>query len=885
MKAVSRRLTCGLVAAAMLLANTPTLAPLNALKKTDATDSSILGDTSSSLVIPSSDCTHVSTMLSSSPVMFIENVGQFADGARFQVRGGDRTIWLGEDAIWVTVLEKPDQATGEQRGKASFATPIRDPRSEIQSLKGVNLKLSFAGANPKSRIEPFDRLDTHVSYFIGNDPDKWHPDVPVWGGVRYVDLYPGINLEITGKNGQTAPRIVVHSNANPSVVRLQVEGADALALDSDYLRLTTTAGEFSLPLLQVVGTSMAYPTITGNEVASPFAPPHPYNPRSAIQNPQSSDLPYATFLGENSDNVSFAIAVDGNGAAYVTGGTRYPDFSTTPGAFDTTLYWSNVFVIKLNAAGSALAYAAYLGGYNDDRGYSIAVDQSGAAFVTGLTYSSDFPSTSGAFDTTFNGGGTDAFAAKLNAAGSALVYATFLGGSGGEGANDIAVDRSGAAFVTGNAYSSDFPTTPGAFDTTVNGADHDAFVVKLNASGSALAYATFLGGILYDSGESITVDVSGAAYVTGPTESSNFPTTPGAFDTTHDFLSDAFVAKLNTAGSALVYATFLGGNQGDNGLGIAIEESGAAFITGLTYSSDFPTTPGAFDTTYIGYGSAFVAKLNTTGSALLYSTFLGGSNGENAYGIAVDKSGAAFVAGVTHSSDFPTTPGAFDTTYNGATDAFVVKLNASGSALAYSTYLGGSDQEWCTAIAIDRSGTAFVTGETPSSDFPTTPGAFDTTHNGADHDAFVAKIPTAGAQLTILKQVTPSGPRAVNWGDLLTYTVQIITPTNGALVFYDRVPTFTTYLTDSLDAPTSVDYYSHADAISGTLNLTATVPVTVSFAVRVVVTGTADLSPLIANRACVHPTGAGLADCLWSNEVWNFTYVWAACLPIILHSP
>jgi len=650
------------------------------------------------------DQTRVPSMQHNSPVMFIENVGQFAEGAHFQARGSDRTIWLAEDAVWVTVLEQGSKETSEQVDKKVL--PIRDPQSKIQNRKGVNLKLSFVGANPHPRLVPFNRLDTHVSYFFGNDPAKWHPDVPVWGGVRYVDLYPGIDLEITSENGQAAQRVVAHSNANPSIVRLQVEGADALTLDGNHLRLTTAVGDFALPLLQVVGATLAHPTLAGNQVALPFASATPnlqspisnlqsphstQNPKSEIQNPQSSDLLYATFLG-----------------------------------------------------GSSAEY-----------GHGIAVDGSGVTYVTGTTDSSDFPTTPGAFDTTFNGGYEDAFVVKLNAAGSALAYATFLGGSSADYGGGIAVDGSGAAYVSGTAGSSDFPTTPGAFDTTYNGGYEDAFVVKLNAAGSALAYATFLGGSSEEYGHGIAVDGTGAAYVTGGTSSSDFPTTPGAFDTTYNGNWDAFVVKLNAAGSALAYAIFLGGNNGESGSGIAVDESGAAYVTGTTYSSDFPATPGAFDTTC-------------------------------------------------------------DCTYSA--DAFVVKL------------------------AVGR-----------------------------------------GAP-TVLKQVTPSNPHAFNVGDSLTYTVQIITPTNGVLVFYDRVPTYTTYITDSLNAPASVAYDTPSNAISGTLNLTASVPVTVSFAVRVEIMGTVGFAPLVVNRACVHPVESSLAECLWSNEVWSLTYARLTYLPVILRN-
>jgi hypothetical protein len=235
------------------------------------------------------------------------------------------------------------------------------------------------------------------------------------------------------------------------------------------------------------------------------------------------------------------------------------------------------------------------------------------------------------------------------------------------------VDGAGNAYVTGFTFSADFPTTPGAFDTTFNPGTFDAFVTKLNPAGSALVYSTYLGGASTDQGFGIAVDAAGNAYVTGWTVSADFPTTPGAFDTTAAG-ADAFVTKLNPAGSALVYSTYLGGASTDQGFGIAVDGAGNAYVTGLTVSADFPTTPGAFDTTFNGGGDAFMTKLNPAGSALVYSTYLGGASNDQGSGIAVDGAGNAYVTGSTFSADFPTTPGAFDTTFNGSIDAFVTKF-------------------------------------------------------------------------------------------------------------------------------------------------------------------------------------------------------------------
>jgi hypothetical protein len=352
---------------------------------------------------------------------------------------------------------------------------------------------------------------------------------------------------------------------------------------------------------------------------------------------------------------------------------------------------------------------------------------------------------------------------KLNAAGTGLAYATFLGGSDSDDGRSIAVDEAGNAYVTGWTESSDFPTTAGALDTSLDGY-YDAFVTKVNAAGTGLTYATFLGGSNYDRGWGIAVDGAGSAYVTGDTNSSNFPTTAGAFDTSYNGNTDAFVVKVNAAGTGLAYATFLGGGSDyDEGGGIAVDGAGSAYVTGLTLSSDFPTTAGAFGTSHNGYWDAFVVKVNAAGVGLAYATFLGGSGWERGNAIALDGAGSAYVTGWTYSSDFPTTAGAFDTSHNGDDDAFVVKVNAAGAGLAYATFLGGSDEDVGSAIAVDGAANAYVTGFTLSSDFPTTAGAFDTSYNGGVFwgDAFVVKLSAAGAGLAYATFLGGSGD---DWG-------------------------------------------------------------------------------------------------------------------------
>ena len=334
-------------------------------------------------------------------------------------------------------------------------------------------------------------------------------------------------------------------------------------------------------------------------------------------------------------------------------------------------------------------------------------------------------------------------------------YSTLLGGSSDDIAAGIQVDANGNAYVVGTTQSPNFPTTAGAFRRTGAASNFgDVFVTKLNATGTALVYSTFIGGSNFDWGRAIAIDAAGNAYVTGQTKSSNFPTTGGAFDRTFNVdtcprcgidQEDAFALKLNAAGSGLVYSTLFGGFDLDDGLAIAVDGSGNAYVAGETGSANFPTTPGAFDTTRNGEFDTFVTKLNATGSALVYSTYLGGTLVEFPSRVAVDAARNVYVLGATRSADFPTTSGAFDTTQNGAFDVFVTKLNSTGSALIYSTFLGGTDFDSAGGLAIDSAGNAYISGGTGSLDFPTTPGSFDTLPDGSE--AFVTKLNPTGSAL------------------------------------------------------------------------------------------------------------------------------------------
>jgi len=446
-------------------------------------------------------------------------------------------------------------------------------------------------------------------------------------------------------------------------------------------------------------------------------------------------LQYSTLIGGSGEETGSGITVGPDGSAYLIGWTGSANFPSTMGAMSVP--W-DVFVTKLDPTGTQVVYSSILGGSGTDWGYNVALDSSGNAYITGNTDSADFPTTAGAYDRTLSGFG-DGFVAKLDSSG-ALVYSTFLGGSSLEALFGIAVDGAGSAYVTGMTRSANFPTTPGAYDTSHNGGD-DAILVKLDPTGSSLAFSTYLGGTNPDYGYAIAVDAAGSSYILGVTSgASNFPTSAAAFDRTFNGGFDAFVTKFDAAGAVMEYSTLLGGNGSEEKLfGIAVDEAGHAYAVGETSSGDFPTTAEVLGGPR-GGTDVFVTKLHPTGSSLVYSTRVGGSNDDYAYGVAVDAAGHAYVTGHTFSVNFPTTPGAHDRTHNGASDVFVFKLNPGGSALDSSTYVGTEGYELGRGLAIDGTGMVYVIGTVNSEEpFPTTPNAYDTTPNGTN-EVFAFKL-------------------------------------------------------------------------------------------------------------------------------------------------
>ena len=689
--------------------------------------------------------------------------------------------------------------------------------------KAEALRLELANGAGTTDPRALERLPGEVNYLVG-ERSRWKTGIGTYERVRYLNVYPGVSLDWYGNQRQLEYDFRLAPDADPGRIAFRIGGAEHLRLASNGDLLIDT-GRATVRQRAPV----AYQTIAGER--------HPVESSFALRDrtvgfelgaydrtrPLVIDplvLAYSTYLGGNNSDLSTGIAIDSSGAAYVTGFTSSTDYCTGAGcSIEGDSTGDDAYVSKLNPAGDALAYSTYLGGDLEERALGIAVDSSGAAFVTGFTLSTDYCTGAGCSiegdpaDDTY-----DAFVSKLTPAGDALAYSTYLGGDGIDIGRGIEIDSAGAAYVTGDTSSSDYCTGPGCSIEGDPGDDNsDAFVSKLNPAGTALAYSTYLGGDSYDVGHAIAVDSGGAAFITGQTESTDYCTGGGCSIETDQTGPDAFVSKVAADGTTLTYSTYLGGNiddptvlgpgAHDSGIEIAVDGAGATYVIGSTESTDFNTVDpiegneGGFD--------AFVSKLASTGTTLTYSTYLGGNDRDFAGAIAVDSLGAAYVTGSTLSTDFNTV-GELEGD-SGGTDAFVSKLTPAGNALAYSTYLGGSDSDGGGGIAVDDPGAAYITGSTGSTDWCTGAGC-SLEEDSSGSDAFVAKLrldPDPGPAPAARSISLDASKRKVTKGKKVRLSGQIDATTNESgceasqTVELQRVKkgsAFKTFTTDQTDA-------------------------------------------------------------------------------------
>lgn len=676
------------------------------------------------------------------PIRFEENRGQAHTRAQFLARGIGYSLFLSST-----------EAVLKLRGK-SATLPIAYPARKYSVLR-----MRLDGANPTARAVGIDELPGRDNYFIGSDRTRWRTDVATFAGVKVRDAYPGIDVIYRGTEGRLEYDFAIARAADPNRIQLSIDGANRLSIDSNGdVDIETSSGSVVQKAPVIYQISQGAKRI----VSGGYVMRDPHTVGFAIgaydrRLPLVIDplLSYASYLGGSLIDFGAAIAVDSSGEAIITGYTDSADFPITSGAFQPSLFEApggadDVFISKINAAGTALIYSTYAGGGNEDEGTAVAVDAAGNAYVAGYTMSPDYPVTVGAFQPSFSGT-KSAFVTALDQNGG-LIYSTFLNGSATSSAAGIAADATGNAFVAGVTTSTDFPVTAGAYQTSLDassGEPRATFVTKLNPTGTALEYSTYLGPPNYMAANAIGLDAAGNAYVAGTMYGEG---NAGGVTCPPNNIDCGFVAKLDRIGAMLDFSTML--NLKDGGytepLSIAIDSKGGSH------------TVGNFGVS--GEHSGFLENLDSGGRTLNVVNL---SNALSPNAIALGGWGNIFIAGTVFGDNLTTTPGAFQPDDAGSVNAFLNEYDPSGTSTLYSTYLGGSDQGEAFGVAVDRSGNAYMTGYTQSSDFPVTPGALQSSHGGGiSHagtlDAFVARIvpspalsPTPTATATLTPTPTP----------------------------------------------------------------------------------------------------------------------------------
>jgi len=556
----------------------------------------------------------------------------------------------------------------------------------IYGLKGWAVKEGFLNAK-KTIAEGIREAETKVSYFKGSDQNNWKSNIPTCQEIGLGEIYDHIKLNLRAYGKNIEKIFIIEKGGKPEDIAIKVERAKKLKVnEKGELEIETRIGTVKMT------RPVAYQEIDSKRVEVTVA----YTiPQSAVCNPQCK---YGFLVKDY--NKDYPLVID------------------------------------------PLLASTFVGGSSNDDIYGMTIDQSGNVFLVGDTESSDYPTTTGAYDTSYSGS-MNVIVSKLDNNLTSLLASTFIGGNSGnrDRGRTIAIDQSGNVYIAGKTESPDYPTTPGAYDRSHHG-KFDAFLSKLDNNLTTLLASTFLGGSGEENiAQTLAIDQSGDVFIAGYTESPDFPTTTGAYDTSHNGNADNFLSKLDGNLSTLKASTFIGGTNDDGAYVVVVDQSGNIFVTGDTDSPDYPTTTEAYDTSYNGAKDLFLSKFNNTLTNLLASTFIGGTGDDSTFGMDLDQSGNIFISGGTLSSDYPTTNGAYDTSYNGDWDFIVSKLNNTLTNLLASTFLGGSLVDWSFSVSVDKSENVFVVGRAASPDYPTTPGAYDVSHNGEDYgDAGVSKL-------------------------------------------------------------------------------------------------------------------------------------------------
>lgn len=623
------------------------------------------------------------------------------------------------------------QAAGAYRVRGNgYAVAVSGEGMALATAAGT-AKLTWQGANG-GRIQPLEPLTTRVNYLTGSNRREWRTGLATFGRLRMAELYRGIDVVYYGTDRQLEYDFVVKPGADAGAIRFALTAT----MDAKGELALANGLRWRKPVARQDGREIAARFIKRGEGVFGIAVESYDHERELVIDPV---LTYGTYLGGTLADEARGVATDAAGNAYVVGSTSSPDL---PGSTRTqTFGGQDVYVAKINPSGRALDWVTYIGGTGTDTGTGIALDAAGAIYITGYTASTNFPVTANAPQPVLLGGNavTDAFVFKLAANGASLIYSTFLGGSQSDFGNAIQVDRSGAAYVGGRTDSTDFRST--AKDTLPARGAGDGFLTKVAPDGASFVYSVLLGGFALDSVNAIAVDSTGAVYATGETRSDNFPVTEGAYQKERRGSSDAFAAKLAADGKALVYSTYFGGDGQETGRGIGIDQTGAAYIAGVTGSVNMPVSFNGAQRSPLLLPDAFAAKLDPGGRSLLYGTYIGGDAEDQANAITVDATGSAYVAGQTNSPNFPlANDGPLAASVpRGGFDGFVTRVSTGGNFFQFSTLYGGAGTDAILGIMNDGRGRIWVAGSTDSQDLTTSAGTLAAKAPGAT-DGFVALL-------------------------------------------------------------------------------------------------------------------------------------------------
>ena len=675
------------------------------------------------------------------PDAFVPNAGLFSSDVYYCIQRQDACVFFLSDRI---VFD--------------FAGPVSEDTKQCTRAAVV---LVFDGSNAGIAPRGLSRSEGVMNFYLGNDPTQYKDNVATYQEIMYQDLWPGVDLLLRCDGGKLKCNWTVGPGADPEQIVMSYLGADSLHLDDEgivtvrhALGSMTDAYPVAFQELGGVKTETACSFCRKDEMTVGFETGSYDETVPLYIDPAVS---YTTYLGGSAADSINGISVGLTGDAYFVGQTASADFPTVAGAYQAALAGAtDAFITKIASDGASLIYSTYLGGSGTDAGLAITIDPSGAAYVTGSTTSADFP-TVGPYQGAL-AGAQDAFVSKLSPNGGALTFSTYLGGAAGSTTGrGIAVNIFGQTFVAGETSSASFPTTAGAFSTAYSGGASDGFVSLLSSGGGSLLVSTYLGGSGADILYGLSLDSSDFVYVVGSTDSADFPTTTGAFQTTLAGTQNAFVTKFIGDLSAPVFSTYLGGAATDAALAVTVDSSFQACVTGSATSGDFPVTAGVFQTAYGGAGDAFTTKFSLDGASLIFSTYLGGSGADIGNAIALDAAGHVWLAGSTTSADFPTTPTVITSSLTGTQDWFISLLSADAATLLVSYYLGGTSTQSAEAIAVDAQGAVYVAGSTSSADFPVSGGAFQTVYGGGATDGAATKANFAtfkNASVTIMQMTT-----------------------------------------------------------------------------------------------------------------------------------